>query len=133
MQRSCEVCGKGFEARLSTARYCSSTCRARKSRSKTGGAPLRVVPPSPVASSGVVEATQAALDAAGRAGSPHGQAALLLAARMDAGAESSSGLAALAREHRAALVAALDGEAKGVGKLALLRAARQRDAAAGDA
>lgn len=32
MLKKCEICGREFEAKRSTARYCSATCRKRKQR-----------------------------------------------------------------------------------------------------
>lgn len=32
MIKRCEICGREFQAKRSTARYCSSTCRKRKER-----------------------------------------------------------------------------------------------------
>ena len=39
MTRECDQCGKSFEAKRSTAKYCGSTCRARRA---TGQPPVKL-------------------------------------------------------------------------------------------
>lgn len=50
MVRRCEVCGREFEARRSTARFCSATCRSRAFRAHAFVGELE--PPEPSASIG---------------------------------------------------------------------------------
>ena len=57
----------------------------------------------------MTSATLAELEAVGRVDHPAGQAALVLARRLDAGMDTGSALAALAREHGARLEAATAG------------------------
>lgn len=125
MTRSCEQCGKSFEAQRATRRYCSSTCRANKS---LGAAPVAVVPAD--GEGAFTAATRRELVAADRVESALGQSALLLAARLDAG-EGGSAAAALNREWRATRVDALAGASAGLSpveqardELARRRAAR---------
>jgi hypothetical protein len=68
---------------------------------------------APRAGSGLARATRAELSAAGRVTSAAGQAALLLARRIDGGgAETGAALAAMIREHAQAMERALrDGQA----------------------
>ena len=109
MTRTCAQCGKSFEARSSRAKFCSSTCRARKSegrpsRDPASGSTQQSAP------AGQESAVRASLEAAGRESHPLGIASLVLARRIDASAqETPQALAALVRELRATLVDALDG------------------------
>jgi hypothetical protein len=57
--------------------------------------------------SGLVAATRAELEAADRLGSAFGQAALALAVRVESGRDTGAAVAALTRELRASLDAAL--------------------------
>jgi hypothetical protein len=65
------------------------------------------------------------LTAAGRLESSAGQAAIALATRIDEGAESSAGLAALTRELRAAMAEALANVTEAGDALDELRARRE--------
>jgi hypothetical protein len=84
-------------------------------RAKRVGVPVEPETVQPVAAAprpagGVFAATLAELTAAGRVATPAAQIAIALAVRIDHGAEDTgSSLAALSREHRAALGQALDG------------------------
>jgi hypothetical protein len=78
----------------------------------------------------VEAATEAVLVAAGRAGSPEGQSALVLARRIDASAgETGGGLAALVKQHGATLADAVKGAGVAVSRLDELRARRERNRA----
>ena len=92
MTRSCAACGALLDESRPAARYCGSTCRTRFSR----GARAVPVPAGP--SGGLVAAVEAELDAAGRRGSVAGQAALLLAHRVESGRDGGSAVASLARQ-----------------------------------
>lgn len=70
-------------------------------------------------------ATMAELAEVGRVDSPAGQCALVLAKRIDMGQESGAGLAALVREHRAALAEAMQDRESGPSPVDMLRARRQ--------
>ncbi len=85
MNRTCAACGKPFEAKRSTAKFCGSSCRANVS---TGVAVLR---PAPVAPEPLTpergpqeQATWNALAEAGRETHPMGVAALVLSRDIDA-------------------------------------------------
>ena len=114
MQRTCERCGKTYEAARSTSKFCSSTCRAAVSLARKAGEPVQLLPqPEPSADGGsLTSATIAELAAADRVDCTLGQAAIALARRVDAGHESGSSVAALVRELRVTLEAALDGAAR---------------------
>lgn len=104
MERSCEVCGKVFEAQRSTAKACSSSCRARKSQR---GPTILPLPLAGATSTGLIESVRSELAAAGREDSALGQSALVLAGRIASGAEPASAVASLNRELRATLADAL--------------------------
>jgi hypothetical protein len=110
VRKVCAVCSEPFEAKRNTAKYCSKRCNVRAARQpkpERHAAPLTADPPPPVPS--LLAATLAELERAGSRDSAAGAAALALAARVDAGGgENGAGLAALVREHRSALSAALD-------------------------
>ena len=112
MQRSCDVCLGSYEAKRASSKFCSDNCRLRAHR-----APV-VVAAAPVAAfvtaaafteGSLTVATLAELEAAEMSASSLGQAALMLARRLDAPSmDTGSSIAALVREHRATLTAAVD-------------------------
>lgn len=113
-QRNCDVCGAPYEAKRSTSRFCSPTCRVRNHQAGGSVPPVAAVPP-PKADSDVlpplVVAVVDELDKAGRLASAKGQLTLQLAVDL-AGAGSFDNLsqrAAAVREIRASLDAALAG------------------------
>jgi len=100
MLRNCDTCGRPYEAKSTRSRFCSDTCRVRKSR---GAAP----PPSAEDSeTPLVKATRKELAAAGQQHSALGQLALTLAARMST-EQTTAGLATLSRELRTVAAAAI--------------------------
>ena len=119
MEATCARCGQTFSPASKRARFCSVKCRTQATRARAKGEPeSAVVKPKPKRSRkaaatepdapvGALGAVLAELRAAGRLESSAGQAAVALARRIDDGAESSSGLAALTREMRAAMAEAL--------------------------
>jgi hypothetical protein len=111
-RRNCDQCGRVYEAKASTSRYCGSGCRARASEGiPPSVADAGVVPlPSPAESSGeLASSIRRTLTDAGRLDTWQGQAALSIAARIDAGEDSGSAIAALQRELRATMVEAMRG------------------------
>lgn len=150
MLKSCEDCGKEFEAKRRTARFCSERCKKRAQRrpggSGTSAAARRVeaavsqrVPdaaPAPAEVRGeLTESVRAALEAAGRLGDPSGQVALVLAGRIEDGTgETGSSLASMTRELRAAVADALKdagGKSADPGEDELEKARARRRAIAG--
>jgi hypothetical protein len=121
------------------ARFCSDKCRSRaRYRREVLGAPEATTPAAkpkrtrkpkaqvePDSPTGTLGAVVAELTAAGRLNTSAGQAAVALASRIDAGAESSSGLAALTREMRAAMAEATANVAQAGDALDELRAKRE--------
>lgn len=142
MQKTCAACGASFEAKRASARSCSERCKKRLQR-RPGGTATKVVElktdpvPGPTAGQGgpegpVSAATRTELASAGRLESPGGQAALMLARRIDQPhMETGSGLAALVREHRATLADAVKDAEKAADPLDELRLRRERRLAGG--
>jgi len=126
-----------FTAKRSAAKYCGDTCRKRAQRNPGKVRPAEVLPLSPgpaddSAPGRLAAATLAELEAAGRADSAVGQAALALARRIDsASGETGSALAAMVREHRAALAEAVRDGKRAADPLDELRARRERKSAGG--
>lgn len=121
MKKNCEVCGKPFDAKRRTAKYCSNEHRVQAQRGAATGTAtvvaLGVVPAPPdeprrEREPGPLEAAaRAELEAVGRAETLAGGLVLALARRIDqAGPEDTgSGIAALSKELRASLAAAVAG------------------------
>lgn len=121
MEATCARCAQTFSTSSRRARFCSPKCRTQATRARAKGEtetmaiPAKSKPkrtrkpaaPEPDAPVGALGAVLAELRAAGRLDSSAGQAAVALARRIDDGAESSAGLAALTREMRAAMAEAL--------------------------
>ena len=110
MQRTCQACGKAFDANP-RAKFCSSSCRSKAHRGTV--VPLNAEPKSaPLVASGLVESTRAALAGAGRESTPLGMAALELAMTIASSDTPPSAKAQLTREFRATLSEALAGAGK---------------------
>lgn len=125
MSRACVACGASFEAQRETARYCSPKCRKRGSRGGLTG--VVVEPPAPrVATGAVVKAARTRLLEAGVLDTMEGQAALLIAERMESGNDTGSGIAALNRELAATVDRALSQQAAAADPMDELRARRER-------
>ena len=124
MRKQCAVCSEPFEAKRNTAKYCSRRCSVRAAR-QPKPEPAGQMPVDP--DSELWTATLNELAAAARVASASGQAALLLARRLDSQmTETGSSVAAMVREHRAALADALKGASAEVNPLDELRARRER-------
>lgn len=124
MVKKCAQCGKSYTAQRSTSRFCSSGCRAKKSKGVPPVTELHAVPR--LAAGGNERAVRAELEACGRADSYLGVAALTLAARMD-GSEGTQNVAQLVKELRETMEKALAGAEK-AGRLLEMRHGRKRDA-----
>jgi hypothetical protein len=113
MNRICALCGREFTAQRATAKYCGSSCRAKRStRNKrlktqggsgvanaTVGAVAPITNPTPTKSGTVFDMTQQALVRAGQLSSPQGAIALVIAGRLDApDIDSGAGVVSLSRE-----------------------------------
>ena len=115
MTRECDQCGKSFEAKRSTAKYCGSTCRARRA---TGQPPVKLaspadVTPLPRPDAGergpVAAATLIMLTDCARESTPLGVLALHLAATIDDLMTPANAKAALAKSLRETLAEAVKG------------------------
>ena len=135
MDQTCARCGGAFDAKRPVARFCSVRCRNQASRARAQGQPESIAPPAkpkrtrkPKAAdspTGTLGAVMAELTDAGRLQTSAGQAAIALATRIDAGAESSAGLAALTRELSARMAEATANVAQAGDALDELRAKRE--------
>lgn len=121
MTRNCDACGKEFEAKRSTAKYCGGTCRQRGNRRPNGVVPM----PAPD-ESGLVGSIRAELERVGRLDTPLGQQAMALAERIGSPFDTGSAMAALSRELRAVMVEAMAGANVAASALDELRARRDR-------
>lgn len=106
MQRTCDICPNVYEAKRASSRYCSETCRKRAQRA--GLNKSRKPKPKQSAVAGVVAATLARVQAAGVEDSEAAQAALVLAARIDAGADSGASIAAMVKQLHATMAVAME-------------------------
>lgn len=104
MTASCARCGSDFATRRRSAKWCSDRCRQAGARARKAG---KSETPTKVRKSGaevetlgagVAPAVSRELELVGRLDTFAGRAAIALAMRIDDGAESSAGLAALTRE-----------------------------------
>lgn len=129
MQRSCDICGKPYEAVRSTSRYCSSTCRSRAHLSGQSVPTLAVIAEHPASPGRVTAATRAEAEALGQEGSALAEAALVLALQVDALPDPRT-LPALTREWRATM-AELRAASVGVSVNPLDELRRRRDSRAG--
>lgn len=117
----CAACGDEFAPKTKRSKFCEGAdckrarARAKKQAQRAGGQVIELRPPVvDVSSPALVDesvraAVVAELDKAGQRGSVHGRAALALADRIDRGgfADTGSSLAALVRELRSTIDAAL--------------------------
>jgi hypothetical protein len=129
MQRTCASCGRPYDAKRPSSKFCGDTCRKRAQRAP-GVAPI--VEDAPAASSsGLVDATERELVTAGRLDSMLGQASLELARRISDRHESGASIASLTKQLRETMADALKGAATAADPLDELRARRDEKRAAG--
>ena len=106
---ACVKCGGPLPVQTGRGRRrirCES-CAPSRNKGRTAA---RVELPAEVVSAGLVAAVRAELDAAGVAGGSAGQAALLLASRIEFGENSGSAVAQLVRQLHDSLARALAAE-----------------------
>ncbi len=134
MRKIC-TCGREFEAKRPAAKYCGDRCRKRAQRRPERAATIVSLPaPAPQSSApqsggGALEAAaRAELETAGRLETVAGGVVMALAKRIDvAGAEETgSAFAALTKELRAALAAAVAGAEQAIDPIDELRQQRER-------
>ena len=113
MQRNCAVCNESFDAKRPQAKYCSTRCRTRASRAglASNRNPAAVAPMVTRETSGLLDAVQAELEAAGKVNTVAGQHALELASRIVNAPGMNTGVAALSKQLQNVLAEALRGAA----------------------
>jgi hypothetical protein len=127
MTRQCDSCREDYEAARASSRFCSPRCRVRASRSPAKTLDAPTTPPRDLSASGLVIATTTALEAAHALDSVLGQVAVEIAGRIVNPAETGAAVAALAKQLREVMVAALEGsEVVVVDPLDELRSRRDR-------
>jgi len=133
MQRECESCGRSYTGRRASSRFCGGTCGKRSQRARAAGIPLRAATSDDreAAPSELERAVARELEAVGRLGSVAGQIALELAYRVASGHETGAAVAALVKELRATMAAAMAGLAPAPDALDELRARRDLNRSAG--
>lgn len=132
MQRNCDVCGREYEAKRSTSKYCpGSRCRTQASRARQSGGGVVDMPKRTTPRVSVESATTEALEEVGRLESPLGQVAVALAHRLDGGhMDTGAALASLAKQLEATLAAATADAEVAADPIDELRLARERKRAA---
>lgn len=112
MQKSCEFCGKPFNAQRAAARFCSDTCKKRRQRAGTPSLSLAPVNGDPESDdvpvvSGLVATTQRTLEDARVLETVPGQSALILAARIAAGNDTGAAISSMVEQLGKQVAAAL--------------------------
>lgn len=138
--KECASCGGRFSAKSAKAIYCSPRCRVRATRQRQRdavsppppqrreGPPLvSLVPRAPKsADEGFAADTRRELEAADRLDGYLGRAAMYLAGILDASpGDTGGGHAALIREYKASMAAALDGADAAMTPLERIRRERE--------
>ena len=129
MQRLCASCGRLYEAKRASSRFCGPTCRQRASRASAAGLPARVLTPNDESAppSELERVTARELEAVGRLDTAVGQLAMELAYRVASPHETGAAVAALARELGATMTSARAGVAPAAANpLDEIRARRDR-------
>lgn len=110
MKKNCATCGKPFDAQRKTAKYCSGRCRVQAQRTTSEASVTPLQPAAQPADGDVEQAAREELVRYGRESSVGGQVVLALARRIDAGVgETGASFAALSKELRSAMAAAVAG------------------------
>lgn len=111
--RDCARCGKPFAARSAGHKFCSDSCRKRAHEDGAPSAPVLEMDHPVNVDVSLVERVRAELAAVGRENTARGQAALIVAHRLEhSQMETGASLAALGRQFSQALSDALAGAAK---------------------
>ena len=124
MTVECARCGKTFGAQRKTAQYCTTKCKVAAVRARQravsdeppkieprhDGARLVALPPRHESEEGLIAVTRQTLEAAGRMGTYQGVVAMSQARLLDSGVQDTlSSMAAMYKEYKASMAAALDG------------------------
>lgn len=111
IDRRCNQCDRPYQARRSTSKYCTEKCR-NDAKTKPAATTLRVAAAGPVGGR-VAEMVERELAKVQRVETVAGQAALVLARRLDTGyLDTGSGLTALAKQLESTMATALAGAPK---------------------
>lgn len=103
ISRSCDGCGKPYEAASKRSKYCSGACKTRASRAGAS-ATVTELHPEPARDALNTDAVLIELDALGAVGSGLGMQALTLASRLDhSRLETGNSVASISRELRAVM------------------------------
>ena len=124
MQRKCESCGRSYVAARPNSKFCGDTCRKRAQRSpkKPTAKPVESIPSIP---SGLEAVAARELAAADRLDTVLGQAALVLARRIESPMETGASIASMTKQLRETLADALKGAAQAADPLDEIRARRE--------
>lgn len=135
MKRTCPACGTALTTSDRRRKYCDAKCRLRFHRGARADAADRGSKPEGAGIQSTEAATIVALSAAGKMGTPQGQAALVLARRIDVShKDTGAGLASMVKrldELLASLLAGADVEDDPLDELEKRRREKQRAAASG--
>ena len=126
MTATCSRCGSDFETARRSARWCSDRCRTAAARARKAGKPETSSKPKRRKPAPQTEPDHGMT--AGRADTSAGRTAIALARRIDDGAESSAGMAALTRELSARMAeatASVESEGDAIDELRARREARR--------
>jgi len=108
VQKSCEFCGKPFNAQRLAAKFCSATCRQRRKRAGAAVVSLAASNDQPEAvESSLASVTRRVLESAKVLETVPGQAALILAGRIEAGNDTGAAIAAMTKQLEASVEKAL--------------------------
>lgn len=136
IERTCDHCGATYQAKTARSRFCRDVCRAMAGKRAQRDAVVaeiavhRAAPPQEAAEPRpavrlVADAVRADLERADRLGTVAGAAALAMAARIDAQAETGAAVAALVRQLHATMAEATKDATAAVDPLDELRAKRE--------
>ena len=130
MQRKCASCGRSYQAARPNSKFCGDTCRKRAQRSPKS-ATVKPVKAPPVLAVGLGAVTARELEDAGRLDTVLGQAALVLARRIESPMETGASIASMTKQLRETLADALKGAAMAADPLDELRNRRAAKLAVG--
>lgn len=137
MKRDCDACGRKYSAKSPRSKFCTDVeCKRRRERERTrarrqarsSGGDVIALPVSAVVDEGTVAAaTRVELEKVGRAATPAGRNALILAKRLDGASEDTgASVAALSKQHLVALAEAMKDAAENADEVDELGARRRR-------
>ena len=124
MQRKCESCKRAYQATRPNSKYCGDTCRKRAQRSPKSTTVKSPRVPHPVLA-GLGAVTARELEDAGRLDTVLGQAAMVLARRIESPMETGASIASMTKQLRETLTDALKGAAMAADPLDEIRARRE--------